>query len=173
MPVVSTAAPRCTASGCNLIHTSDTEESLLGFASLLLGGGSESENIPCTSLHGCVDLLLGCYVKPGRVVPLFVCSLNDAWNCCAAPVMMISAGDTLVKSLHWEPVAKMLWSMLWKHAGTKRAKQFLGNWRHTMPCYKHASIIVTLKYYWRCLPQITHHQQQQALTTWDYSYYYY
>lgn len=60
---MSTAAPRCTASGCNLIHTSDTEESQLGFASLLLAGGNESKNIPCTSLHGCVDLPFGCYVK--------------------------------------------------------------------------------------------------------------
>lgn len=172
MLVVSTAAPRCTASGCNLIHTSDTKESLLGFASLLLGGGNESENIPCMSLHGCVDLLLGCYVKLGRVVPLFVCSLNDAWNGCAAPVMMISIRDTLVKSPRGEPVAKMLWSVLWKHAGTKHAKRFLGNWHHTMRCYKHASIIVTLKYYWRCLPQITH-QQKQDLTTWYSSHYYY
>lgn len=63
MPVVSTAAPRCTASGCNLIHTSDTEESQLGFASLVLGGRNESKNIPCTPLHGCVDLLFRCYVK--------------------------------------------------------------------------------------------------------------
>lgn len=41
-----------------------------------------------------------------------------------------------------------------------------------MLCYKHASIIVTLKYYRRCLPQITQidcHQQKPAIaiTTTD------
>lgn len=96
----------------------------------------------------------------GLVAPLFVCSLDDAWNGRAAPVMMIGARDTFtlceVAVLRTSGKKKMLWSVLWKHAGTKRTKRFLGNGWRTMLCYKHASIIVALKYYWRCLPQITH-----------------
>lgn len=87
MAVVSTAAPRCTASGCNLIHTSDTEESQLGFASFLLGGGNESKNIPHTALHGCGGLLSGRFVK-------------RAWShvCLFASPMM---REMAVQSLWW------------------------------------------------------------------------
>lgn len=176
MPVVSTAAPRCTASGCNLIHTSDTEESQLGFASLLLGGGNESKNIPCTSLHGCVDLLFACYVKRAWS-HLYLFAHSMMREMAVQPLRWWSA-----QQIHsWSHCAENQWQKCFEVCCGNMLEQnvqkrFLGNWHHVMLCYKHASINVTLKYYCRCLSPmnlVNCRQQKQAQTTRYYCHYYY